>query len=246
MNSRLQNILLGLFPRLDYTGPITDNSDISTTFEEGCFFKYTPFNIKNNCYNFIPLESALWNYLSKNTVINIPKEIYIPIYVPNVITNCNNIINFFTLLRETSFNGNFKRVKYKDYIYIIGRGFLMDADYNLLFLFGHEILDESYKNIKFGETVNFRNGHPLLLIDNTVLLKQEDPIIKYMFKNILPYYVETLIWDSVPSRFSKLIIQFTNLRNFIVRPSKPEGNISNLEELNDDIYKYLNSNTTYE
>lgn len=246
MNSRLQNILLGLFPRLDYTEPITDNSDISTTFEEGCFFKYTPLNIKNDCYSFIPLESALWNYLPKNTVINIPKEIYIPIYVPNVITNCNNIINFFTLLRETSFNGNFKRVKYKDYIYIIGRGFIMDADYNLLFLFGHEILNESYKNIKFGEAVTFRNGHPLLLIDNTVLLKQEDPIIKYMFKNILPYYVETLIWDSVPSRFSKLIIQFTNLRNFIVRPSKPEGNISNLEELNDDIYKYLNSNTTYE
>lgn len=246
MTSRLQNILLGLFPRLDYTGPITDNSDISTTFEEGCFFKYIPLNIKNNCYNFIPLEGTLLRYLYNADGANIPKEIYIPIYVPNVITNCNNIINFFTLLQETSFNGNFKRVKYKDYIYIIGRGFLMDADYNLLFLFGHELLDEGYKNIKFGEKVIISNGHPLIVIDNTVFLKQEDPIVKYMFKNVLPYYVENLIWDAVAGRFSKLIIQVTNLKDCIVRPSKPEATISNLEELNDDIYKYLNSNTTYE
>ena len=247
MTSRLQNILLGLFPRLDYTGPITGNSDVSTTFEEGCFFKYVPLNIKNDCYNFIPLESTLLRYLYNAAGANMTKEIYIPIYVPsNTITNCSSIITFFTLFRETCLTGNFKKVKYRDCIYIIGRGFIMDADYNLLFLFGHELLDEGYKNIKYGEKVIISNEHPLIVIDNTVFLKQEDPIIKYMFKNILPYYVENLIWDAVASRFSKLIIQVTNLKDCIVRPSKPEATISNLEELNDDIYKYLNSNTTYE
>ena len=50
----------------------------------------------------------------RRVVINIPKEIYIPIYVPNVITNCNNIINFFTLLQSNINNIDMKIIKYDD------------------------------------------------------------------------------------------------------------------------------------